>query len=145
MEQTRPSIFRIIQLDYASFLAAIFLVVIWGMGLYEAWSTQVFALEDFYLALIVTVLALAILVWRYAQISSLYTMGIKAEATVNAAGFYRGRGSIKYIYTHAGQKYISKMTVMKSKRTEKFRVGDQIAVLIDPNKPKRSVITSAFI
>lgn len=132
-------------MDYWAFLAAIFPFVFWGFYLYDRFAVKSESQNLLYGALIVTGISLAVFAWRYLSILSFYGGGVETQATVNRVGFFRDRGSIAYIYTFEGQKYLCQNTVMKTGRTKSYRIGEEITVLVDRNNPKRAIIRDLYV
>lgn len=145
MKEKRPSIFRVIQVDYLAFIASIAFTFFWIFYFYDMLVAKNVVPNLLYWVLAVTVISIAVLVWRYVSILVFYGMGIEIKAIVNSVSFFRDRGKIAYIYTYQGQKYLSGNSVMKTKRTKMYKVGDKIDVLLDRNNPKRAVIKDLYL
>ena len=145
LSEKRPSILRVIQIDYWAFIAAVFTVLFWVFYLYDTFIRKNEAANYLYWLIGVTFVCLAVILWRYASILSIYGAGLEAKAVVSGAGFFRDRGYISFIYTYQGQKYQSRVSVMRTKRTARFQVGDEIDVLVDRDNPKRAVIRNLYV
>lgn len=141
----RPSLLRLIQTDYPSFLAALFPLFGWGFFLVDR-LRRVDTDANFVLIMgALTLAAVLVLVWRYTSIASIYAAGQEVTATLNNAAFFRGRGNLTYIYKFQGGKYSCTNTVMKTNRTSAYAAGDRVTVLVDPNNPRRAVIKELYI
>ncbi|MCQ3937918.1 MAG: hypothetical protein DPW18_12830 [Chloroflexi bacterium] len=136
MYDKQPSLLKIIWIDYWAFLSAIFCVIAPGFYLYDLLFSQNRIQNLSWYLLGVLALALFGLVSRYVFIVSLYNSGLEARATVSEAGFFRDRGYIKYIYSFENRKYAGRMTVMKNKFTTRYRIGDEVEVVVDRENPK---------
>lgn len=145
MKEKRPSISRVIQIDYLAFIASIALTFFWVFYFYDKLVGKNVVPNLLYWVLAVTVISIAVLAWRYIGILTLYSMGMEVKAIVNSVSFFRDRGKIAYVYTYQGQKYLSGNSVMKTKRTKLYKVGDKIEVLVDRNNPKRAVIKDLYL
>jgi hypothetical protein len=92
-----------------------------------------------------TVIALAVLVWRYASVQALFSYGLESKAIINSVSFYKDRGKIFFKYTFEGQKYRLANHVMRTKRTSALRIGAEVDILIDRNNPKRAILRDLFL
>lgn len=93
----------------------------------------------------VTVVSVIVLLWKIVEISSTIRHGQEIKAVIHSAGFYRGRGQVKFIYSYQGEKYQNSNVVMKNTRTRDLTTGDQVAIYINPNDPRISVIKDIYI
>lgn len=145
ISEKRPSLFRVIQIDYWAFIAAVFTVLFWVFYLYDTFIRKNVTINLLYWLVAITIISLAVILWRYGSMLSIYGSGLEAKAVVSGAGFFRDRGYISFIYTYQGQKYQSRVSVMRTKRTARFQVGDEIDVLVDRENPKRAVIRDLYV
>ena len=145
MQSQRPSFFRVISTDYASFLSVLFPIVFGGFSIYFFFAGND-ALRLFLpLAIIVTVIGVPVLVRRYRTISSVFEDGTEAKGIVTGLSFFRGRGRVQYSYTFQGEKQTSDNAINKNGRTRKLRVGQTVTVLVDRNNPKRAFIREIYL
>jgi hypothetical protein len=135
-----PSLLKILQTDYYTFLSFLFLLILWIV--YALF--QIFDFESppgaIYVAVALSTFSLAIMVWRYQIIQALFSNGTLVSATVTDLWFYRGRGRIDFAFNFRGHEYLSGNDVVPSINTRAMRVGDRINVLIDPENPLRAII-----
>jgi hypothetical protein len=89
--------------------------------------------------------AILCLAWRINLINGIFNDGIETQAVINHVSFYRDRGRVSCTYTFRNEQYISTSAVMKTKVTRQYQVGQSLTVLVDQNKPKRTVIRDLFI
>ena len=117
MQSQRPSLFRVISTDYASFLSVLFPIVFGGFSIYFFFSGND-ALRLFLpLAIVVTVIGVPVLVQRYRAISSVFEDGTEAKGVVTGLSFFRGRGRVQYSYSVQGEKQMSDNAINKNGRT----------------------------
>ena len=92
-----------------------------------------------------TVMAVAVLVWRMRVINAIFEDGIETPGTITRIWFYRGRGSVNYSYAFQGQEYKSGNAVMRSKQTREIVIGQPVTLIVDPSNPKRALIRDLYI
>lgn len=145
MQSQKPSLFRVISVDYPSLLSFLFPVVFWSVTVYYFYtgndSMQLFAL----LSVGATVLGIPYLFWRFYIISSVFEDGLEVQGMIMGVGFFRGRGRVDYTYVHQGQKYISSNAINRSKYTRGLQGGQQVAILVDRNSPKRAFVKDIYL
>ena len=144
MNDKQPSILKIIWIDYWAFVFAVVCLMAVGMYLYDTFFHTSPIQKFLWSAVGVLVLGLLGLAGRYVSIVSLYNSGLETKATVSEVGFFRDRGYIKYIYPYENRKYASHMTVMKNKTTTRYRMGNEVVVIVDRENPKKSMIKDLF-
>jgi cell division protein FtsW (lipid II flippase) len=145
MTDKHPSILKIIWIDYVAFLSTALCLMAIGLYVYDRFFKGNISQSFAWIALGIFLLGLFGLAWRYIYIVSLFNSGLEVRATVSDAGFFRDRGSIKYIYPYEGKRYASHMTVMKNKLTTCYQIGEEIEVIVDRENPKKTLIKDLFI
>lgn len=143
----QPSLLKIATIDYAALLGWLFPVAMWGMYIVLIVLGNV-KTNDFTLPTIfavITVVALAVLIWRIQIFNSVFSDGIETTATINNVSFFRDRGRVEYVYTHQGQKYASGNAIHKVKQTLALKVGEQVVLVVDRNNPKRAFIRDLYM
>jgi hypothetical protein len=145
INEKKPSLMRIIQVDYPAFLAAIFPPLIWAFYLFDALRGNPASVNFLYTLLAITAGSLAVLAWRYSAILSFFDNGVESQATINEVGFFRGRGRVAFVYRFQGQKYLTSSMVMKTKRTECIQPGECMVILLMPDNPKRAILRDLYI
>ena len=145
MNDKQPSVLKIIWSDYWAFISALFCVIPPGFYIYDVFFAGNFIQGFEWISLVIFMLALFGLTLRCISIISLYNSGLEANATVSGVGFFRDRGYIKYIYPYENKKYAGQMTVMKNKTTTRYQIGSEIAVMVDRENPKKSIIKDIFV
>jgi hypothetical protein len=145
MNETRPSYLKIFWIDYGTFVPSVFALVAGGLYLYDLLGAPDPSPNFRLWMLGLAGAGLAAAVWRSSVLIALYDDGQETNAVVNDIGFFRDRGYIQYVYAQGGQKYQGRMQVMKNKFTRAYKIGDQIAVMVDRENPRRSMIKNLFI
>jgi hypothetical protein len=143
----RPSIIKIIIVDYVALLATLFPAVMWGMYLFLVVLKNIQPVDMTFLAIdsVVTLVSLIVLIWRIRQFFALFSDGLAASATISNVSFFRDRGRVDYIFNYQGQKYASGNAIHKVKQTENLKVGDEVIVIVDRNNPKRAYIRDLYV
>ncbi|MHC1782297.1 MAG: DUF3592 domain-containing protein [Anaerolineaceae bacterium] len=147
MNINQPTIFRIIKIDFTSFIATIFPPCTWVVLLYFYFSnpghgnTANFSI----FASAATVIGLVVLVWRTAGIRAIFSDGLQASGTITNLSFFRDRGRVNYVYTHQGQKIVGGNAIMKTKETTALEIGQEITLLVDRGNPKRAFIRELYL
>lgn len=95
----KPTLGRILQIDTWSQVPGLFLVLFWAFYLYDRFiaKNDLPSMLTWLLAFIV--IALAVLVWRYASIQALFSYGLESKAIINSVNFYKDCGKIFFTYT----------------------------------------------
>ena len=143
----QPSLLKIITIDYIAFLGWLFPVVMWGIYIALIVLGNIKA-NDFTLPIIfavISVVALAILMWRIQVFNTVFSDGIETTATINNVSFFRDRGRVDYVHTYQGQKYVSGNAIHKVKQTLALKVGEQVVLMVDRNNPKRAFIRDLYM
>jgi hypothetical protein len=152
-----PSPFRIIRTDYATILAMLFPVVIWGVYVATAFfgffpglrGREPLTASDanffLYFSVIVTLLGIPLLIWRIHVIRAIFIRGIEVSGKIMSAHFSGSRGRLEYAYIFDGQTYRAGHAVHKTKQVRGIQPGDTITLVVDPNKPGKALIRDIFV
>jgi hypothetical protein len=143
--EKRPSLLRVVQIDYWTFVAAVSTIILWIFFLYDALIAKNDSQTYLYWIVPFTVFCVIVVAWRYASILNIYGIGQEAKAVVNGAGFFRDRGYISFIYTYQGQKYQVRSAVLRTRRTTRYQVGDEIDVVVSRDNPKKAIIRDLYV
>jgi hypothetical protein len=152
----QPSFFSVVKNDYGALLGLAFPVVLWGLFI----ATNVFGLSlsrrgrqlptdsndstFLYIAIVGTVLGIGLLVWRMYTIKQFFANGEIAIGRITNVAFFKDRGQIEYSYHMNGQPYQSRNAIMKNQKTQAFRNGDEIELIVDRSNPKRAFIKELY-
>lgn len=143
----RPSIYKIILVDYVALVAALFPIILWGMYvLLDVFNPTNPPKPSFKVWIAgITIIAFCVFVWRIRQFILWFDDGIEVSGKINNIFFFRDRGRVDFEYTYQGEKFTSRSILHKVKQTTSLRVGDQVTVMIDRNNPKRAIIRDLYI
>jgi hypothetical protein len=152
----QPSFFRIVKNDYGALLGLAFPVALWGLFI----ATNVFGFSlsrregelpadssdstILYIAIVGTVLGIALLVWRVYTIQQFFANGERTFGRITNVAFFNDRGRIEYSYQMNGHPYQSGNAIMKNQKTQSFRNGDEIELIVDRSNPKRAFIKELY-
>lgn len=103
--------------------------------------------EDFTYEIISTVVAaigVVLAFFRYLRLKGIFQSGVKINATVSSVNFYGDRGRAEFFYEYSGVQYTRGIALMRTKETRDLNIGDEVALLIDENNPKRFLIHSLY-
>lgn len=145
MPDERPSLLKILQMDLASLLSVIFLLVFWSFYLLDA-----LVLENRMAALPAPLLAGTLagagtLVWRLTFILDLFQRGSEAAAVVEDVGVWRTYLTLHLVYTVRGQCYFYALSVLPTRRAKEVSQRDEVIVLVDPDNPRRVVVKDLYL
>lgn len=156
--RSTPTIFRIIQSDYAALLAALFPVMCWGLylalmvfgalpGRHGRGTITAAEGGPFFLglAIVALVIGLPLLIWRIRFVQNVFARGVEVEGKIVDVSFYRDRGRVRYAYEYQGRTYERGNAVSGNKRTRALAPGAKVAVAVDPLRPKRAFIRDLYL
>jgi len=141
-----PSFFKVVTTDYPTFSACLFPPASGAFYLFLSLTEENpvdITVSIFFAA--GSVIALIVLLWRIQLFNTIFSDGMTANATISKVWFFRDRGRINYSYTYLGQNYSSGNVVMKIKKTRQIKVGDQVVVMVNRNKPKQAFIRDLYL
>jgi len=153
----KPSFVSIVKNDYGALIGFILPLVLWAMFI----ATNVFgfslsrrgraAIEPnstdstfLYIAIAGTVVGIALLAWRFYSFQQTFANGENAVGRITSVSFFKDRGRIEYSYNLKGQTYKSGNAIMKNKKTQLFRDGDEIELIVDRLNPNRAFIKTLY-
>jgi hypothetical protein len=142
----RPSLPRIVQVDYLAYLAVsspvIFWIVFILIALLRPDGPRDLALIG---AVVVTVGGMIVLLWRALTIRAVFGNGMEVPATVKNVAFARDRARIDFTYTHQGKPHTAQNNVRKASRTGSLKSGDRVTVVVDRNNLTRAFIRDFYL
>lgn len=138
------SLIRVIQTDYIASLSVLFPIVFWIFIVVLLVMEKEVAFLFLMIALVISVIALIVLLWRINIFQSIFDDGLETPAIVNDISFFRGRGHVTYVYTFQGPKYYSSNFIQKTKRAQALVAGDQVILVVDRNNPQRAFIRDLY-
>lgn len=152
-----PSIISIIKVDFITFFAVIFPVVVWGMYaivilfgyLPNPRGDKPIGPEGasffFNFGFITLLVSIPIVLWRIGYIRNMFARGYEIPSQITNIGFFRGRGRVEYAYTYQDRQHRGWNGIMKVKQTQNLISGDNVILIVDPDNPKRALIRDFYI
>lgn len=146
MDRKGPSFLQILRTDYGANLGLIAIAVLWGILAFDVLfrSGQIPG-PWFYIAVTATVISLALIAWRTRRIGSVFEDGREVDGNVTAVSFFRDRGRITYIYSLNGQRYQASNIVSRNSVTRRLGPGQNVIIMVDPDRPKAAFIKELYI
>ena len=144
MNTSRLSFLRMVEADYIAFISILAPVILWAVYAFSYFNGRETGTTYTITLAAITVAGILALIWRYRLFSTVFDDGQQTQATINHVSFYRDRGRIDYEYTYMGQQYKSGSMVHKIRRATDLKIGDQVTVMVDRNKPKRAFIKDLY-
>lgn len=151
------SLVRVVQSDFAAFLALAAPIVTWAiyiviayLGYFPAWGRHESLGSEsapffLYASLVTTLIGVPLFLWRLHFFRSLRDRGVPVAGYITGVLFHRDRGRIEYDYTYQDKSYSSYNAVMKTARTRSLPPASAVTVLVDPNNPQRSFILDLVV
>jgi len=143
----KPSLQKIIAVDYSAFLGYLFPVLMWGIYIVII-ALGIVKTNDPTLPILfatITFIALFILIWRIQIFKAVFNSGIETTAIINHISFFRDGGRVGYVYTYQGQEYTSSNAIQKGEETLALKLGEQVILVVDRNNPKRAFIRDLYM
>jgi hypothetical protein len=152
----QPSFISIVKNDFLAFIGIILPVVFWGLFV----AVDVFGLSlgrrgreisnsdgdstFLYLAIGATILGIALLAWRVVSFQKVFADGQEVVGQITNVSFIKDRGRIDYSYRINGQTYQSGNGIMKNQKTQSFREGDAVELIVVPSNPSRAFVKELY-
>jgi hypothetical protein len=137
----RVSFFKILYHDYAAFgtFSGMFIGII--ALIYGLWmKDQVAQIIGGGLIVVLGTLFL----YRLIIILRLFREGEEVKGVIINKWYYRDRGRIDYRYAVQGEIVTSGWAIMRNKVNRQLEKDMEVTILINPHKPKQSIILSVF-
>jgi hypothetical protein len=158
MTHQTPKFSRLIQVDYPSAMFFLMPVLLWCFFLFFALiavlsgglEPTVFTRPNFVSATLAgavggTVLFLPLLYFRYHRFRKFFTSGIEITGKIEGVGFNKERGAIEVSYHYQGEDFNSRSPIFKSDLTKDLKSGKDVALVINPVKPKKAYIKDLYL
>jgi hypothetical protein len=152
-EDYQLSILRILWTDYPAFYASLVPLVAWIV--YLAWTPDwrgngpmiTPGARPFFLimAILATCGSLSVLVWRVRLLVKTFRYGAQVRGKISKVELKRDHGRVEYTYIFDHQEYFSGTDVHRNARTKVLRVGDQVMLVVDRQKPSRAFIRHLYL
>jgi hypothetical protein len=91
-------------------------------------------------AIMVTVILIPFIVYRIRSIYSVFKDGRFCTAEITGINFCRDRGRIDFKFTLGEREHLTGSPIMKNARTTALSVGDEVDIVVHPEKPSRAFI-----
>lgn len=154
----KPTILKIIQVDYIASLTVTFPLVTWGLYLAISYFGFLPSLRGrgpmqaeenapifFALGIAALVIGIPVLIWRVRLIQGIFVSGAKVTGRITDIIFHKGRGRIRYAYDYEDQTYQTGNAIQKNKKTRAVQFGDEVLVAVDPLNPKSAFVQELYI
>jgi hypothetical protein len=155
----KPSTFQILKNDALSFVAIILPVVMWGI--YIGVTFFGVSLESkrsgtivensgnspFFLIapVVLTVLGAAFLSWRVSSFNKLFETGERVAGKITGVSFFKDRGRLEFAYSYKRQKFKNASSIMKNSKTQSYRSGDKVTLIIDSSNPNKVLVQDLYV
>ena len=145
MIQERPSLFRIIWMDAAAFMAALIAILFPAFVLYDYLRGDMPSQTVLLMCGGTVLVALAVLAWRLIAIYSLFDNAQEVTATITNLTAYRSRGRVTYVLMVQNQKYTNSNAIMIRGKARELQLGEQKIALVNPDHPKKSILRDLYL
>jgi hypothetical protein len=137
-----PRLSKIIWTDWPALASAIAIPMIWAIHF-------VFPLirpgaKLLWLAVAISLTAGIGLTWRFARIHRLFARGNLASARVTGVQMVKDRGRLEFEYEVDGKLCNSWMPVHRNKDVLSIRIGQEVDILIDPERPNTAIVRHLY-
>ena len=148
-----PSLKQILWTDYAAFINAVLLVMIWAVFIawVPAWraSGPIMspAVAPYYLAfcLLVSVISLTMLVYRVLLLRKIFLQGDQVRGRITKIDIRRDRGKVEYKYIYQGEERRAGAGIHRTKQTLALKKNTWVTLMVDPSNPKNAFIRDIYI
>jgi hypothetical protein len=155
MVQYRLSYRRLIWNDYLAYSAVVYPVVIWAICVFLAlvdtwqaggrWSPGANTMALGYIAVLITLVCIPLLGWRFAKLYGILKTGIEVPGKVKAVFFFRDRGQVAYTYKYEGKSYQTRATLHRSRQTRALQPEDAVTLVVSKKDPRRAFIRDLYL
>lgn len=151
------ALLRLVGLDPWASGAILLLMIFWATLVVTIVTADPVSAPDLvqftlYVALATTAVAGTILIWRICLYHRVFSIGIQVQGIISANYDYRQRAGsysirriqVEYVYEYQGQRYKRRTDITRG-WSHVFQRGQEVEVIVDPNKPKRAFIKQLYI
>ena len=89
--------------------------------------------------------SLLLLAWLLWLISHVFSTGVETPGKVQQVWFSRDRGNLKVSFTWEGREVLKISTIPKNNYTQTIQEGQQIAIMVDRDDPRRAFIRDLYL
>ena len=144
----KPRIGSILWTDFPALLCLLCLPIIWLISAqlvlfrHDGGMT---AREALMIAVPLSLVAGALLVWRVVRIHGLFARGQLVRAQITRVEVAMDRGRVELAYDFGGHRVSSWTTVHKSKQVEALAVNQEVEVLVDAAHPATAIVRQLYL
>ncbi|MDH4128238.1 MAG: DUF3592 domain-containing protein [Spirochaetota bacterium] len=143
----KPSVIEIVKVDNIArtgFYCQFFILGVLGIIAYQGFQYIDYNLSFIGIGIFFTILGIALIIYRYLAILKVFKTGIEVPGRV--AGIFPRPGSVRmeFKYNYNDKEYISSNYFKSVSKASTYVIGRKICVLVDPNKPEKSVIKDFY-
>ncbi len=148
-----PSVVRVVLSDYVALLALMGIVVTWGLHILATngviftsrrSGTEVTGGGFLGVAIVATVVLLPLFAYRIYAFIAIFKRGLLCKAEITDINFFKDRGRVEFKYTLHGKDYRTGSPVMKNARTKALNVGQEVDIVVHPEKHSRAFIVDLY-
>ena len=149
---------RILRNDYPSLLMLLCISVMWviaiggsalgflptrrGGGAVEVDSTMMTVM------IVAAVVGTFVFGWlaarRIQDIKRIINTGPEVQGRIQTIGFFKDRGRVEYTYEYDNQLHHAGNAIWKNRETMQLQAGDEVMLIVDPDKPSRAFVASLY-
>lgn len=97
------------------------------------------------LAFLATIISLGVLALRIRLFFRVFRDGKQVHGKILQVEIRRDHGRVEYTYIYNHKEYFSRAEVHRNAETKALKNGDQVLLLVDPNKPSRAFIRDLYV
>jgi len=150
----RLSIPRLIGSDYLAFSVVLYPLVLWAiciiLGILDvgraggSLELSSITVSLGYIALVITVICLPLLGWRFYKLHSILKDGVEVPGKIKAISFTRDRGIVAYTYKYQGKTYQTRATLHKTSLTRRLQPEARTVLIVSKSDPRRAFIRDLY-
>lgn len=139
---TPPGLARIVKADYGAMLGVVVMGLAGGATLVKLGHLALAQMPWWLPAL--GLLGLPLLIARVRSIQGLFARGVPVPGRITAVWLEGDRGRVDFEYEFAGTVYRSGAALHRTPAAERLREGQELDVLVDPERPGLALIPSLY-
>jgi hypothetical protein len=97
-----------------------------------------------YALMIALVIGVPLLIWRVLTIRKVFSDGVETTGTIMGIAFNKDRGRVKWAYQVGAEKFTGSSFITKTNFTRTLAVGHEVAVLVQRDAPKNSLLRDLY-
>lgn len=96
-------------------------------------------------AIVVTIIYLALVVWRIGRVYALFTNDVEVQGEVTNLWIVRDRGRLEFRYPVEGAEFDCWVPVHKTAHVLGFSAGQSVGVLVHPTNPRHAIVGDLYV